>query len=100
MVIGRDGGEGGIRTPDTLSGTHAFQARALSRSATSPFSKGFLIVASFLLQGKFFVKRNDRMDGGKKEKCNLLEKMVLYLRVVGGEERRRCGDYSNASRYI
>ena len=40
------------------------------------------------------------MDSGKKEKCNLLGEMVLYLRVVGGEERRRCGDYSNASRYI
>ena len=39
LAIGRDGGEGGIRTPDTLSSTHAFQACALNRSATSPFCK-------------------------------------------------------------
>jgi hypothetical protein len=31
-----DYGEGGIRTLDTLSGTHAFQACAFSHSATSP----------------------------------------------------------------
>src|SRR5690606_12122183 len=31
------GGEGGIRTPVTLSGKHTFQACALNHSATSPF---------------------------------------------------------------
>ena len=31
-----DGGEGGIRTPDTLSGTLAFEASAFNHSATSP----------------------------------------------------------------
>ncbi len=31
------GGEGGIRTLGALEGTHAFQACAFDRSATSPF---------------------------------------------------------------
>lgn len=30
------GGEGGIRTPETLAGLRAFQARALGHYATSP----------------------------------------------------------------
>ena len=32
----RDGGERGIRTPDTRKGIHAFEARAFSHSAISP----------------------------------------------------------------
>src|SRR6516164_8088237 len=35
----RAGGEGGIRTHDTVSRIHAFQACALSHSATSPLWK-------------------------------------------------------------
>jgi hypothetical protein len=31
-----DGGERGIRTPDTRKGIHAFEARAFSHSAISP----------------------------------------------------------------
>ena len=34
----KNGGEGGIRTPVTLSSNHAFQACAFNRSATSPAS--------------------------------------------------------------
>ena len=30
------GGEGGIRTPDTLAGTPVFETGAINRSATSP----------------------------------------------------------------
>jgi hypothetical protein len=48
------GGEGGIRTPDTLSGTLAFEASAFNHSATSP--------------GLFAATRmtiiNDRLAGG------------------------------------
>jgi hypothetical protein len=32
----RSGGEGGIRTPDTLSGMPVFKTGAINRSATSP----------------------------------------------------------------
>ena len=32
----KDGGEGGIRTPDTLSGTAVFKTAAINHSATSP----------------------------------------------------------------
>ena len=31
------GGEGGIRTPDTLSGMPVFKTGAINRSATSPW---------------------------------------------------------------
>ena len=34
------GGEGGIRTHDTVSRIHAFQASAFSHSATSPDTPG------------------------------------------------------------
>ena len=34
------GGEGGIRTPDTLSGMPVFKTGAINRSATSPQSPG------------------------------------------------------------
>ena len=37
LLILKDGGEGEIRTPDTLSGTFAFEASAFNRSATSPY---------------------------------------------------------------
>ena len=40
--IVQNGGEGGIRTPDTREGTHAFQACALNHSATSPASRATL----------------------------------------------------------
>src|ERR1039458_6656845 len=36
------GGEGGIRTPDTLSGMPVFKTGAINRSATSPQSAGHL----------------------------------------------------------
>jgi hypothetical protein len=32
-----DGGRGGIRTPDTLSGTPVFKTGAINHSATLPF---------------------------------------------------------------
>jgi hypothetical protein len=35
----RNGGERGIRTPDTVSRIHAFEARAFSHSAISPQSQ-------------------------------------------------------------
>ena len=35
------GGEGGIRTPETLSGLRAFQARALGHYATSPWTQEY-----------------------------------------------------------
>ena len=35
---GKNGGERGIRTPDTVSRIHAFEARAFSHSAISPES--------------------------------------------------------------
>ena len=38
-IILRVGGESGIRTHGTLSRTHAFQACALSHSATSPHGR-------------------------------------------------------------
>jgi hypothetical protein len=39
VLLNRAGGEGGIRTHDTVSRIHAFQACALSHSATSPERK-------------------------------------------------------------
>jgi hypothetical protein len=35
------GGEGGIRTPDTLSGMPVFKTGAINHSATSPGAAGF-----------------------------------------------------------
>jgi hypothetical protein len=41
----KNGGEGGIRTPDTVSRTLAFEASAFNHSATSPRSFDPLILA-------------------------------------------------------
>lgn len=38
LILAKTGGERGIRTPGTVPRTHAFQAGALSHSATSPLS--------------------------------------------------------------
>ncbi len=38
------GGEGGIRTPDTLSGMPVFKTGAINHSATSPDNYSFTIV--------------------------------------------------------
>ena len=35
-ALGKSGGEGGIRTPGTLSGTPVFKTGAINHSATSP----------------------------------------------------------------
>ena len=48
--IAQNGGEGGIRTPDTREGTHAFQACALNHSATSPAAKQHCVGVSSALQ--------------------------------------------------
>ena len=37
IVLNMNGGERGIRTPETVARLHAFQACAFSHSATSPF---------------------------------------------------------------
>jgi hypothetical protein len=54
LLILKDGGEGEIRTPDTLSGTFAFEASAFNRSATSPY----------LLETTRMAIINERQAGG------------------------------------
>jgi hypothetical protein len=44
-----NGGERGIRTPDTRKGIHAFEARAFSHSAISPRP-----LVHFILSGKLW----------------------------------------------
>jgi hypothetical protein len=44
-----NGGERGIRTPDTRKGIHAFEARAFSHSAISPHTVGG---STMILSGK------------------------------------------------
>jgi hypothetical protein len=44
LIINILGGEGGIRTPDTLSGMPVFKTGAINRSATSPRSAGYLLI--------------------------------------------------------
>ena len=39
IPCGIHGGEGGIRTPDTIAGINDFESFAFDRSATSPWSK-------------------------------------------------------------
>ena len=41
------GGEGGIRTPDTLSGMPVFKTGAINHSATSPTTRVLLQIAGF-----------------------------------------------------
>jgi hypothetical protein len=43
-----NGGEGGIRTPGTLSGTPVFKTGAINHSATSP-----RLLLEFYMRGKF-----------------------------------------------
>jgi hypothetical protein len=43
-----NGGEGGIRTPDTLSGMPVFKTGAINRSATSPDYYSFTMGPRFL----------------------------------------------------
>ena len=38
LILKLDGGRGGIRTPDTLSGTPVFKTGAINHSATLPYS--------------------------------------------------------------
>jgi hypothetical protein len=38
LIINVDGGRGGIRTPDTLSGTPVFKTGAINHSATLPLT--------------------------------------------------------------
>src|SRR5262249_61039619 len=38
-IMANNGGEGGIRTPETVARLHAFQACAFDHSATSPWKK-------------------------------------------------------------
>ena len=40
-----NGGEGGIRTPDTLSGMPVFKTGAINHSATSPNAAGVAVAA-------------------------------------------------------
>ena len=39
-MVGRAGGEGGIRTPDTVARIPHFECGAIDHSATSPWSQG------------------------------------------------------------
>ena len=47
MLDQLNGGEGGIRTPDTLSGMPVFKTGAINHSATSPIYYGFTTVRNF-----------------------------------------------------
>jgi hypothetical protein len=49
----RNGGERGIRTPDTRKGIHAFEARAFSHSAISPHPSFVFILSGKLLASTF-----------------------------------------------
>ncbi len=51
MRYGENGGEGGIRTHGTVSRTLAFEASAFNRSATSPRSFTYFILAEGLCRG-------------------------------------------------
>jgi hypothetical protein len=55
-----DGGEGEIRTPDTLSGTLAFEASAFNHSATSPdlFAAMRKTIINEWLAGGYFLRSN------------------------------------------
>ena len=57
ILKGRNGGEIGIRTRDTLSRIHAFQACAFSHSAISPL---FLTTVLILLKFKINASKNFR----------------------------------------
>jgi hypothetical protein len=58
-----DGGEGGIRTPDTLSGTLAFEASAFNHSATSPDLLAAMrkTIINEWLAGGYFLRPNPRL---------------------------------------
>ncbi len=58
MAILDIGGEGGIRTLDTLSSTHAFQACAFNHSATSPAGSENILSNLSAAQSRFIFKRN------------------------------------------
>jgi hypothetical protein len=49
------GGEGGIRTPDTLSGMAAFEAARFNRSRTSPRQKNPVCCRSVEADSKYLL---------------------------------------------
>ena len=61
----KNGGEGGIRTPVTLSSNHAFQACAFNHSATSPASG--LALCEKQRQAASYLNRNGGFHGAKSD---------------------------------
>ena len=61
----KNGGEGGIRTPVTLSSNHAFQACAFNHSATSPASG--LSLCEKQCQAASYLNRNGGFHGAKSD---------------------------------
>ena len=59
----KNGGEGGIRTPVTLSSNHAFQACAFNHSATSPASG--LSLCEMQCQAASYLNRTGDFHGAK-----------------------------------
>ncbi len=53
----KNGGEGGIRTPDTLSGMPVFKTGAINHSATSPAN-------TVLLQSQFYGREAGEIESG------------------------------------
>jgi hypothetical protein len=52
-----DGGEGGIRTHGTLTGTAVFKTAALNRSATSPLLKSYTVAEIPLVLAQIATER-------------------------------------------
>ena len=72
------GGEGGIRTPGTLSGTPVFKTGAINHSATSPL----LILRPRLLMGREFPARISLHDSsGPSSSANPFGRIPIRITV-------------------
>jgi hypothetical protein len=89
-----DGGEGGIRTPDTLSGTLAFEASAFNHSATSPDLLAAMrktIINEWLALGYSSGQTRDPFRNDKNlPKVNAARRYTPDLRSVSPAESRPC----------
>ena len=89
-----DGGEGGIRTPDTLSGTLAFEASAFNHSATSPdlLAAMRMTIINEWLAGRYFPQVSPQTLGSDEYLLNVNppRRYTPDLRSVAFVESRPC----------
>ena len=89
-----DGGEGEIRTPDTLSGTLAFEASAFNHSATSPDLLAVMrkTIINEWLAGGYFLRASPGLFGNVKYRPNgnASRRYTPDLRSVAVAEFRPC----------